>query len=115
MGESQKDSGALTYEVMIQPGALKVIQGIGDARIRAKIRDRIDGLSQEPEKQGKPLVEELAGFRSLRAAGQRYRILYRIERAQVVVVVVAARIRKQGDKRDIYAVMKRLLRLGLLS
>lgn len=34
-----------------------------------KIRGRIDGLAEEPEKQGKPLTGELAGYRSLRAAG----------------------------------------------
>lgn len=79
-----------------------------------KIRDRIDGLSSEPEQQGKPLFGELSGYRSLRAAGQRYRIIYRVEREKILVLVVATGIRKEGDKKDIYALARKLLRLKLL-
>ncbi len=53
-----------------------MLEAIQDRRVRDKIRDRIDGLAQEPEKQGKPLTGELTGYRSLRAVGQRYRVIY---------------------------------------
>lgn len=66
-----------------------MLEAIQDRRIREKIRDRIDGLVEEPEKQGKPLTGELAGFRSLRAVGQRYRIIYRLEEGKVLVLVMA--------------------------
>ena len=57
---------------------------------------------------------ELAGFRSVHAVGQRYRIVYRVERREVVVVIVAVGRRKARDRNDIYELAKKLLRLGLL-
>lgn len=62
-----------------------------------------------------PMIEELAGYRSLRTVGQRYRILYRVEERQVIVHIVALGIRKAGDKADVYALAKKLIRLGLLG
>jgi mRNA interferase RelE/StbE len=91
-----------------------MLRAISDRRVREKLHDRIDQLSQDPEKQGKPLEGELAGLRSVRAFGQRYRVIYRVEK-KVVVVVGALGIRKAASKRDIYSVAKRLLRLGLLG
>jgi mRNA interferase RelE/StbE len=74
----------------------------------------VDQLAESPAQQGKPLVGELVGFRSVRAVGQRYRIVYRVERREVVVVIVVVRRRKASDKSDIYELAKKLLRLGLL-
>lgn len=105
----------MRYQIKIAPSALKMLSGISDQRIREKIKERIDRLAEEPEKQGHPLVEELAGYRSLRAVGQRYRIIYRVERAQVVVFVVALGLRKAGSKSDIYSLAKKLIRLRLLE
>jgi mRNA interferase RelE/StbE len=95
--------------------AVGQLAAISDARIRRQIARRIDELQLEREKHGKPLVGELAGFYALRAAGQRYRVIYRIEEEMVIVYVVALGIRKEGDRRDIYALARRLLRLGLVS
>ena len=61
------------------------------------------------EKQGKALSEELTGYRSIRAVGQRYRIIYQIVEDKVLVVVVGIGRRKEGDKRDVYTVTMRLL------
>ena len=91
-----------------------MLEAIQDRRIRDKIRDRIDGLAQEPEKQGKPLTGELTGYRSLRAVGQRYRVIYRIEQGEVLVLVMALGIRMEGSGKDIYALAQKLLRLRLL-
>ena len=55
------------------------------------------------------------GYRSLRAVGQRYRVIYRVEEDQVLVLVVAVGIRKEGDKRDIYTLARKLLRLHLVE
>lgn len=41
----------------------------------AIIVERAEQLAQDPEKQEKPPVGELAGFRSVRAVGQRHRII----------------------------------------
>ena len=95
--------------------ALNAAEAIPDQRIRRLIRQRVDQLAQSPEQQGKPLVGELAGFRSsVRAVGLRSRIVYRVERREAVVVIVAVGRRKAGDKNDIYELAKKLLRLGLL-
>jgi len=58
---------------------------------------------------------ELAGFRSIRAVGQRYRIIYQIRGNDIVVVIVAVGIRRDGAKDDIYNLAKKLFRLRLLS
>ena len=104
----------MKYQIYLTPQAKVMLEKITDRRIQLKIKERIDGLAVDPELQGKPLTEELLGFRSLRAVGQRFRILYKIEKKQVWVVVVALGLRKAGDKADIYQLAKRLLRLRLL-
>ncbi len=103
----------MNYKIQILPTALKMLKEISDQRIQAKIVERIDGLVIEPEKQGKPLWNELAGLRSIRAVGQRYRIIYKVERHIITVTIVAVGIRKESDRRDIYILAKKLVRLGL--
>ena len=105
----------MTYQIIIQPSALKMLAEVSDRRVREKIRDRIDALVSDPEKQGKPLTGELSGYFSLRAVGQRYRIIYQIERTKVLVFVVALGTRKEGNKTDIYALAKKLFRLRLIE
>jgi mRNA interferase RelE/StbE len=103
------------YSIFITPTALDMLSRISDRRIRDRIRGVIDGLAEEPEKKGKPLLGELLGFRSLRVAGQRYRIIYKIEKKKVVVFIVAVGLRKEGGKDDIYTLAKKLLKLKLLE
>lgn len=86
-----------------------MLEAIRDRRVRRKLLERISDLAQEPAKQGKPLGEELSGIRSVRALGQRYRILYRLEQGEVVILVLAVGIRKQGSKRDVYAMARKLV------
>jgi len=71
------------YRIVIQPIAINLLREISDRRIRQKISDRIDKLKESSEMQGKPLLGELDGYYSVRAVGQRYRIIYAIEQAQV--------------------------------
>ncbi len=97
------------------PIAEKQLAGIGDRRVQKSIARRISGLEYEPELQGKPLIDDLGGYRSLRASGQRYRIIYKIEAEKVIVAVVTLGIRKEGDKKDVYKLAKKLIRLGLLD
>ncbi|MBL7048141.1 MAG: type II toxin-antitoxin system RelE/ParE family toxin [Nitrospira sp.] len=92
-----------------------MLQNIPDTRIRKKIAETIDRLSEAPDKQGKQLVAELSGLRSIRAVGQRYRIIYKIIKDEVVVAVIAAGIRKDGDRGDIYQLAKKLIRLRLIE
>ncbi len=104
----------MTYQVDILPAAQEMVLEIADRRIQDKLLERMTALANDPELQGKPLGDDLAGYRSVRAVGQRYRIIYRVERAIVTVVVVAAGIRKEGSREDIYRVAEKLIRLGLL-
>ncbi len=103
-----------TFAITWTETALKLVEAVPDQRIRRLIGQRADQLAKSPEQQGKSLIGELAGFRSVRAVGQRYRIVYRVERGEVAVLIVAVGRRRSGDKRDIYELAKKLLRQGLL-
>jgi mRNA interferase RelE/StbE len=94
--------------------ALKLAEKVSDQRIRRLISQRVDQLATAPEEQGKALIGELAGFRSVRAVGQRYRIVYRVDRRAIVVIIVAVGRRKSADKSDVYELARKLLRQGLL-
>lgn len=103
----------MTYKIIIAPTALKMLKSITDRRVRDLIVKPIDDLAEDPEKQGKPLVAELSGYRSIRAAGQRYRIVYRVVNDRIMVYIVALGIRKEGSGTDIYNLAKKLIRLRL--
>ncbi|MBI2859784.1 MAG: hypothetical protein HYX90_12010 [Chloroflexi bacterium] len=51
---------------------------------------------------------------SARAAGQRYRVVYRIENTRKQVMVYMVGIRREGSRRDVYALAERLVQRGLL-
>lgn len=98
-----------TYDIQLTPLALEMLAAVKDRREQEKLRDRIDQLKADPEKQGKALVDSLTGFRSIRAVGQRYRIIYKVEQQQVLVMIVGIGRRKEGDKKDIYTILEKLL------
>ena len=100
----------MNWNVEITTDALKQLQAITDKRVRNNLFERIEELSNDPERQGKPLRNELAGLRCIRVIGQRYRIVYKVERDRVIVVVVAVGRRKEGDHSDIYQIAARLMR-----
>lgn len=120
MGGSEEEAGAVnkdekSWKIIILPIAEQQLLAIKDTRVQSLIAKRIDSLRYEPDKQGKALLGEMEGYRSLRAVGQRYRILYKIVAERVVVVVVTLGMRKEGDKTDVYTLAKKLIRLGLLQ
>ena len=83
---------------------------------RRKIADKVDGLAVDPGSQGKPLMGELKGYRSIKAAG-RYRIVFQVndvESGDSHVLIVAVGIRKEGDKNDVYVVASQLAKRGEL-
>ena len=104
----------MTWKVVITPAALEMIKGITDRRVRGQVSEAIGGLAEDPELKGKPLLGELAGFRSLRAAGQKYRVIYKIESEKVVVVILAVGRRREGDRKDIYSLARKLFEQKLL-
>ena len=104
----------MKYRILITETCLILIDKIPEKKIKQTILNRIKKLSDEPDKQGKKLVKDLSGFRSVHAAG-RYRIIYKIDKKTVIIYFVAAGIRKEGDKKDIYKIAKKLLNAGLLD
>lgn len=103
----------MRYRITIAPTALKQLKGITDQRVRAKIIETINRLADEPEKQGKPLVGELAGYRSLRAVGQRYRVIYTVNQNEITVIVVAVGLRRAESRGDIYELARKLVGVAL--
>jgi mRNA interferase RelE/StbE len=104
----------MAYHIEITSTALKELEVINDRRIRTTIVQRIDTLADEPEKLGKPLKGWLAGYLSTRAAAQRYRIVYRIDKTNKNVLVYFIGLRREGSPKDIYALAERLVRRGLI-
>lgn len=105
----------MSWKIVLTTTARQMLASVADRRVRAKLGARIDGLAHNPDQQGKPLTAELSGYRSLRAVGQRYRILFQLRSGEVMVLVVAVGIRKDGSRRDVYSLARKLLRLGLLE
>ena len=86
-----------------------------EPRTLSQILNKIESLKSEPNLLGKPLKGPLKEFRSVRAAGQRYRIIYKVIDEEIIVIIIAIGIRKEGDKKDIYELMKKLIKTGLLG
>jgi mRNA interferase RelE/StbE len=105
----------MIWKIVLTRTAEEMLLAISDRRLRDVICQRIEGLKDSPDRQGKALTGNLSGLRSLRAAGQRFRIIYLLERDKIVVLVVAVGLRRQGSKKDIYELAARLVRLGLLG
>ena len=97
----------MEYKIEITPLAIELLSKIKDRREQQKLKKRIEKLASEPEKQGKALSGKLKGYRSVRALGQRYRIVYRVERSTITVLIVGAGIRKEGAGKDIYAILSK--------
>ena len=99
------------YEVRWTETAVQMLSRAGDRRIQQQLFDLSKRLELEPEKQGKPLREGLMGFRSLRAVGQRYRIVYTLDTVSRSVYIVAAG--RAGSRDDVYVLAQKLVRVGL--
>lgn len=97
------------YRIELTCLALEMLAEVNDQRHRQGLINRIEKLKSEQELQGKPLADTFKGYRSVCAVGQRYCIVYRVDRDQVVVFVVGVGLRRQGDRGDIYAMLERLL------
>ena len=99
----------IRYRVALTKEARSDLDAVSDVRSRRSITERLLRLELEPDKQGKPLGRDLKGFYSVRAAGQRYRVVYELQKVKTLVVVVVIGIRKEGDKSDAYEVARKRL------
>lgn len=97
------------FTIIVTPQAHADLGEVRDTRSRGAITRKIDALELEPDKQGKPLSRDLTDYRAVRAAGQRYRVIYHVALLEEVVTVVVVGIRKEGDKRDAYRIAARRL------
>lgn len=105
----------IVWRISLLSPAVEALSNIKDRRIQSQLQTAFQRLAQNPEQVGKPLAGELAGYRSLRAVNQEFRIIYRVNKDEVEVLVVALGRRKEGDRDDIYALAKRWLQRGLLE
>jgi len=99
----------MEFQLELTELALEMISAIKDRREQQGMINRIQKLKSEPLQQGKPLTGDLKGLYSIRAVGQRYRIVYQVKVEKVIVIVVGVGRRKEGDKKDVYAWLKKLL------
>jgi mRNA interferase RelE/StbE len=103
------------WTVDLTGAARDALKQITDARVQQGLKTAILGLAHHPDQQGKALTGDLKGLRSLRAMGQRYRILYTLQVDHLKATVVLVGIRKAGDRKDVYAIAKQLAKRGLLT
>lgn len=104
----------MRFKVIVTESAAACLRSI-DGRTRKQIQNKLHDLEESPEQRGSPLLGTLQGYRCIRAAGQRYRVIYSVEKEQVIVAVAQIGIRKESDKNDIHEVAKRLLAAGLID
>ncbi|MEL6441504.1 MAG: type II toxin-antitoxin system RelE/ParE family toxin [Cyanobacteria bacterium J06621_8] len=97
----------MEYKIEITPLAIELLSRIKNKREQQGLKKRIEKLGFKPDKQGKALSGRLKGYRSVIAVGQRYRIVYRVDKSTITVVIVGAGIRKEGAKKDIYAILNK--------
>ena len=102
----------MKYRILLSETAKLSLKSL-DSRVREIIGRKIEELKESPEKRGKALQGDLSRFRSIPAAG-RFRIVYEVRKLQIIVHVIAIGIRREGDRLDVYAALKRYLRMGLL-
>ena len=86
-----------------------------DNKSQQQVMEKLEILKEEPVKVGKALKGNLQNYRSIRSVGQRYRIIYQVKETEIEVIVVAVGIRRDGDKKnDVYELMKKYIKIGLL-
>jgi mRNA interferase RelE/StbE len=91
-------------------------------KVRRGILEKADELCEcDPEDVHKALTGPLQGYYRLTCG--RYRAIYTVDREDIAtgevlfrirVLFVAVGIRKEGDKKDVYKLAQKLIRLGLL-
>jgi len=102
------------YKIKLTKIAVENLDKI-ESTTRTQIINKIESLKEEPELRGKQLKGIFKDYRYIRVAGQRYRILYKLQAETVIVIIINIGIRKDGDKKDIYELMKKYIRIGLLD
>lgn len=82
------------YSLRIKPSAAREIEDIDRKADRRRVVERIERLAEEPRPRG---CVKLAGGERYRVRQGRYRIVYEIRDADLIVLIV-----RVGDRRDVY-------------
>lgn len=82
------------YRLLIKASAVKELQAIPRKRDRQRIVKRIQGLEDDPKPPGS---QKLSGREKYRIRQGAYRIVYSVEKDELVVYVV-----KIGHRKDVY-------------
>lgn len=102
----------MRYKVRLTRTAADYLRQVQEPA-RTQIKNKLKDLEESPDQRGFPLLGPLKGFRDIRAAGQRYRIIYKVENTTLIVIAVYVGIRKESDQNDVYALAKRILNARL--
>jgi mRNA interferase RelE/StbE len=103
------------WRVVVLPVAKKHLASIKDSRVQQGLKNALNRLREEPDKRGKALRQDLLGFRSLRAMGERYRIVYQVVDQEHKVNIVTVGIRKEGSSQDAYNIASQLRNSGAIQ
>jgi len=71
-----------------------------------QVKKKIRELRNAPGKRGKPLRKPLDGLRGI-ACGRKYRIVYEVDSEEKVVYIYGVGLRKEGDRDNVYNVVKK--------
>jgi mRNA interferase RelE/StbE len=82
------------FRLLIKASAAKELKAIPNKRDRQRIVERIQGLKTDPRPPGS---QKLSGKERYRIRQGQYRIVYSIEKDELVVYVV-----KIGNRKDVY-------------
>jgi mRNA interferase RelE/StbE len=86
----------MVWAVIVHPGVEDDLRALGTQDSRTIINVLEQRIANgEPDKVGKPLSGELAGFRRLRTG--HLRIVYRIDGAKIEVFVIAVGLRRDDE------------------
>jgi mRNA-degrading endonuclease RelE of RelBE toxin-antitoxin system len=97
------------YEIEIAPTGYRSLKTVKDKKPRREIAKTIDDLARAPADQGKALLGPLEGMRSVHAARDRFRILYKVDTRAKLVSVLLIGERAPGQDADIYSLAQKLL------
>lgn len=98
-------------EVFVTQVAQRLLKALDNAAFFI-IQNAVRKLRDAPEL-GKPLAGDLKGLLSWKVS--RYRIVYVWLKEKDRVAIIGAGLRREGDRRDVYAMLERLRKSGELS
>lgn len=101
----------MKYSIVLTRAAQADLEAITDQRTVKAIEREIDRLELEPDQERHLLSGDLQGYYRVRAAGQRYRVVYAVQKIKSRVLVVLVAIRKEGDVEDVYKIAHKRLKV----